>query len=130
MVEKSELLVRRIDFPANATTTENLMLLALALCWVVQVIRLFVSLQLSIGLYIVNIFYVIYLIIVLMMIILRTFFLFIVPRGTPDGTSPELIEQFGAPTALPERRPHAARKLRTPPAGMAARSPPMRTNKG
>ena len=100
MVEKSELLVRRIDFPANATTTENLMLLALALCWVVQVIRLFVSLQLSIGLYIVNIFYIIYLIIVLMMIILRTFFLFIVPRGTPDGTSPELIEQFGTPWFL------------------------------
>ena len=100
LVEKSELLVRRIDFPANAITLENLMLLALTLCWIVQVIRLVVSLQIGFGLYIVNICYGFYLIIVLMMIMLRAFFLFIVPHGTPDGASPDLIEQFGTPWFL------------------------------
>ena len=49
LVEKSELIVRRLDFPQNSITLEKVMLLALTLCWVVQVLRLVIRIQIGIG---------------------------------------------------------------------------------
>ena len=85
------------------------MLTALTLCWIIQVMRLCIRMNIGFGQsscshpsFIANLVYGIYLLLVIWMVLSRVFLLWIVPHGTPEGESPELVKQFGTPWFLRE----------------------------
>ena len=78
------------------------MLTALTLCWIIQVMRLVIKIKIGFGQSITNLVYAIYLVLIIWMVLSRVFLLWIVPHGTPEGESPELVKQFGTPWFLRE----------------------------